>query len=132
MAEIEDILKFMQKENVSFEEMEGELKQFDLKDLNIPKTISIESTLAEINAISGRLYELHNKQKRDPIALNKIIALLELKTKIVGMMSIKPDTQALVDSEINTYKKRFIEIADKIISPTQLENIAIKLSEEGL
>ena len=130
--EMTELLNYVKDEGITEKEIEDVTSNLQLGDLVIPKTLSVESTLQEINAITARLYELHNKQKRDPIPLNKIIALLELKTRIVGMMNIKPEIQDMIDSEINTYKRRFIELAMPIVGETNLEMLTVKLSAEGL
>lgn len=131
MSTIPELLGMLQAENPSEEELE-KIYNADLENLSIPSSISVENTLAEINAITKRLYELHNKQKRDPIPLNKLVSLLELKTKIMGMMNIKPDMQNIIDSEINTYKRRFLELARLAMDKITLDTLCEKLTREGL
>jgi hypothetical protein len=131
MASIPELLGMLAEENPSEEDIE-KLYNADLENLSIPSSISVENTLAEINAITKRLYELHNKQKRDPIPLNKLVSLLELKTKIMGMMNIKPDMQNIIDSEINTYKRRFLELAKLAMDKITLDTLCEKLTREGL
>lgn len=129
--QIDDLLKAISNEGITEEDLEKGYTA-DLSDLVIPKNVSVENTLTEINTLTQRLYELHNKQKRDPIPLNKLVSLLELKTKIMGMMNIKPDVQLIIDSEINTYKHRFIELASLCVDEITLDTLCQKLTNEGL
>lgn len=131
MASIPELLGALAAENVTEEELEA-ISNTGLENLDIPSSISVENTLSEINTITKRLYELHNKQKRDPVPLNKLVSLLELKTKIMGMMNIKPDMQNIIDSEINTYKRRFLELARLCVDNTTLNTLCEKLTREGL
>lgn len=135
MADFSELLNFVKGEGISEKDTEQILQQISnqsLSDLSIPAGISVENTLTEINGLTRRLYELHNKNKHDPIVINKLIALLEMKTKIQGMMNLKPDVQAMIDSEINAYKRRFIELAELVMDPISLASLCDKLSQEGL
>lgn len=129
--QIDDLLKAISDEGVTEEDLEKAYTA-DLSDLVIPNNVSVENTLAEINSLTKRFYELHNKQKRDAVPLNKLVSLLELKTKIMGMMNIKPDVQEMIDSEINAYKRRFIELASLCVDATTLDVLCQKLTTEGL
>lgn len=130
--EIQELLHHINEEQIKLEDVERVVDNLQLEDLVVPSSISIESTLAEVSIISKRLYELHNKSKRDPIVLNKMVGLLELKTKLVGLLNVKPDIQNIIDSEVNSYKRRFLEIVDGIVKEDQLSMIVNKLTAEGL
>lgn len=130
--EITSLLSELTKDGITAEELDEATTNLQLDNLEIPSSVSVENTLGEINAVTKRLYELHNKRKNDPIPLNRIVALLELKTRIVGMLNIKPDNQAIIDSEINTYKKRFIALASLCVDPLSMEVLVSKLAAEGL
>ena len=135
MADFRELLNFVKDEGISENDAERVLDGLStqaLEDMVIPESLSVENTLIEINGLTRRLYELHNKNKRDPIIFNKLIALLELKTKIQGMLSVKPDVQAMIDSEINTYKRRFLELAKLAMDKPTLETLCEKLTREGL
>ncbi len=67
------------------------------------------------------------------IFLNMAMRLLDLQCKIQGMFNVKPEIQGLIDSEINTYKTRFIALADNCIGDKEeLKTLMSKLAEEGL
>ena len=135
MSSIKELMGFLENEKITADDVEqvmGEARDAALDDLNIPVGVSVENTLNELNMLSNRLYELHNKQKRDPTIMSRIVALLELKTKIVGMLNIKPDMQSIIDSEINTYKRRFLELATLCVDKTTMDVLTEKLSKEGL
>jgi len=130
--EIASLLEAINKDGITIDELDQATENLQFDDLVIPESISVENTLTEINSITKRLYELHNKRKGDPIPLNKIITLLELKTRIVGMLNIKPDVQNIIDSEINTYKRRFLDLATHCVDKVTMEVLVQKLNSEGL
>ena len=131
--EITELLKFIDAEKVSDEELDTAINNVKMQDLNIASNLSVENAMAEINSISKRLYELHNNNKRDPMVLHRIVSLLELKTKLLGMSNVRPETQAIIDSELNIYKKRFIEILfSRVEDKTVVESITNQLASEGL
>ena len=134
--EIAELLKFMEKEKVTEQELEDTVNDIQMKDIEVPSNLSVENTLTEINSISGRLYELHNKNKKDPMVLHRIVSLLELKTKLLGMSNVKPEVQNIIDSEINVYKKRFFQILiASLVKANKIEiadEIAKALTVEGL
>lgn len=125
-------MQFLDKEKISEEELEKVVEDIQLAKLDIPTNVSVENTLSELNQLTQRLYELHNKQPRDPTPLNKIIGLLELKIKIVGMINVKPEMQSMIDSEINTYKRKFIELAALCVDSVTMGVLTEKLAKEGL
>ena len=132
MAEIRAILDSLLNEKVPVEEIEKAASQVFLGDLEIPKGLSIQSTISEIESISTRLYNTLKSFPRDTTIQSKIITLLEMKTRILGMTNVKPDVQDMIDAEVNTYKKRFLEIASVNIEKDILSNLVNKLSAEGL
>ena len=137
--EISELLKFVEDEKVTNQQIENamdDVHNASMDDLVVASNLSVENTMVEINNISKRLYQLHNKNKRDPMVLTRILALLELKTKLLGMSNVKVDVQNAIDSEINIYKRRFIEVMHNVLSienRTDLaEEITRALSKEGL
>jgi len=134
--EIRELLNFMEKEKVTTEELEDTVNDIQMEDIQIPSNLSVENTMAEINGISKRLYELHNNNKKDPMILHRIVSLLELKTKLLGMSNVKPEIQDIIDSEINVYKKRFFQLLiASLVKANQMfiaDEIAKALTNEGL
>jgi len=130
--EVKALLDYINTEGIDADDLGNTIDNMQLENLIVPNSISIESTLAEVGIISKRLYELHNRNKKDPIVLNKMVGLLELKTKLVGLLNVKPDVQNIIDSEINNYKRRFLEVADGILKQDQLSMLVNKLTVEGL
>lgn len=132
MPEIRAILDQLMNEKVPIEQIEQAANQVFLGDLEIPKGLSIQSTITEIESISTRLYNTLKSFPRDTTIQSKIITLLEMKTRILGMTNIKPEMQDMIDAEVNTYKKRFLEVAANCIEKETLSIVVDKLSAEGL
>lgn len=130
--EIKALLEQLSKEDVSIDEIEQAGGRAFLPPIEIPLNISIESTIKEIESISTRLHNLHQASPRDPIILNKIVSLLELKMKLLGMTNVKPDMQAIIDSEINNYKARFLAIVYGFVDNATMKEMCEILSKEGL
>lgn len=130
--ELPELMQFVKTEGITESDIDKVMGNLQMEDLIIPKTISYEGTLTEINELSKRLYQLANKNKGDAIPLNKIIALLEMKTRIVGMMNVKPEVQIMVDNDVNAYKRRFLELAVNCVDPITLDVLTDKLTAEGL
>lgn len=130
--EIKALLEQLSKEDASIEEIEQAAGKAFLPPIEIPLNISIESTIKEIESISSRLHSLHEASPRDPIILNKIVSLLELKMKLLGMTNVKPDMQAIIDSEINNYKARFLATAYEFLDNATMKEMCDMLSKEGL
>lgn len=134
--EIKELLAFIEKEKVTDEELDTAINDAKMEDIAVPTNLSIENTMAEINSISARLYDLHNRNKRDPMVLHRIVSLLELKTKLLGMSNIKPEMQNIIDSEINIFKRRYVEVMhSKLLQIDRLDvalEITDALAKEGL
>ena len=132
MSELKDFLAHLSNKNITPDEIDKVAHEVLIGKIEIPTNLSVESTLKEIQDISSRLYRTLEQNPRDAITQSKIISLLEMKTRILGMNNIKPDMQDIIDAEINNYKKRILEFLTSIISNEALTSITTKLTAEGL
>ena len=96
-------------------------------------SLSPENTLKHITILVNRIQMALKRSPNNVIFLNMAMRLLDTQCKIQGMFNIKPETQGIIDSEVNTYKNRFIILADKVISnKEELKNLMEELAGEGL
>lgn len=130
--QIKELLGVLMNENVDSDEIQNAANEVMLEKIDIPSNISIDNTLLEIEILSKRLQQLHQANPRDPNILNKIVSLLELKMKLLGMTNVKADVQEMMDSQINNYKKRFLIIINNMLSKDAVLLICDKLAKEGL
>lgn len=98
------------------------------EEIYIPGNLSIESTLKEIEILTKRLHA----RKNDPLAQAKLVQLLEVKCKLLGMFAVKPDVQEMVDTECNNYKKKILYILSNHFGQDGMNLIIEKLTENGL
>jgi len=108
---------------------EDEMPEIDFTSASL----SPENTLKHIQTLMNKVQGALKRSPNNVIFLNMAMRLLDLQCKIQGMFNVKPEIQGLIDSEINTYKSRFIVLADNCIGDKEeLKTLMSKLAEEGL
>ena len=119
----------VETETLDAPEPEDEMPEIDFSSASL----SPENTLKHITMLVSRIQMALKRSPNNIIFLNMAMRLLDTQCKIQGMFNVKPETQGIIDSEVNTYKSKFIVLADNIISDKEeLKNLMSKLAEEGL
>jgi len=133
--QFQDIInKHLVQEGVDPEIQESLAPEDQLPEIDFTSvSLSPENTLKHITVLVNKVQAALKNNPSNVIFLNMAMRLLDLQCKIQGMFNVKPEVQGLIDSEINTYKTRFIVLCDEIISDKdELKNLMSKLAEEGL